>query len=120
MHTPFPHRSSADLHQVGEYTHGVLLAGSPGGFSGSAAARPVTLRAGLPREVSGGVRLAGDRGRLTEPGRFPCRSPRSPCRASPSSEEHTSELQSLMRLSYAVFCLKKKKKTTHTPHTQQN
>src|SRR3546814_7229239 len=30
------------------------------------------------------------------------------------SEEHTSELQSLMRISYAVFCLKKKK-TTSTP-----
>src|SRR3546814_778195 len=30
------------------------------------------------------------------------------------SEEHTSELQSLMRISYAVFCLKKKNKTTHT------
>src|SRR3546814_3669502 len=29
------------------------------------------------------------------------------------SEEHTSELQSLMRISYAVFCLKKKKKNTH-------
>src|SRR3546814_10120127 len=29
----------------------------------------------------------------------------------PKSEEHTSELQSLMRISYAVFCLKKKKKT---------
>src|SRR3546814_2606336 len=28
------------------------------------------------------------------------------------SEEHTSELQSLMRISYAVFCLKKKKKIT--------
>src|SRR3546814_9027365 len=28
------------------------------------------------------------------------------------SEEHTSELQSLMRISYAVFCLKKKKITT--------
>src|SRR3546814_5490658 len=28
------------------------------------------------------------------------------------SEEHTSELQSLMRISYAVFCLKKKKKTS--------
>src|SRR3546814_2849367 len=28
------------------------------------------------------------------------------------SEEHTSELQSLMRISYGVFCLKKKKKTT--------
>src|SRR3546814_3990791 len=30
------------------------------------------------------------------------------------SEEHTSELQSLMRTSYAVFCLKKKKKTKKT------
>src|SRR3546814_9280253 len=30
------------------------------------------------------------------------------------SEEHTSELQSLMRISYAVFCLKKKKKKEHT------
>src|SRR3546814_9728387 len=29
------------------------------------------------------------------------------------SEEHTSELQSLMRISYAVFCLKKKNKHTH-------
>src|SRR3546814_2354262 len=29
------------------------------------------------------------------------------------SEEHTSELQSLMRISYAVFCLKKKKTTIH-------
>src|SRR3546814_5075032 len=44
-----------------------------------------------------------------------------PCRGTPKgeflgshnerrSEEHTSELQSLMRISYAVFCLKKKKK----------
>src|SRR3546814_6753587 len=30
------------------------------------------------------------------------------------SEEHTSELQSLMRISYAVFCLKKKKNKQHT------
>src|SRR3546814_8669543 len=48
--------------------------------------------------------LAGDR-------------PLHPLRAAPlpdrtgRSEEHTSELQSLMRISYAVFCLKKKKKT---------
>src|SRR3546814_7842533 len=33
------------------------------------------------------------------------------------SEEHTSELQSLMRISYAVFCLKKKKKTYHRDNT---
>src|SRR3546814_10522952 len=34
------------------------------------------------------------------------------------SEEHTSELQSLMRISYAVFCLKKKKNRQY--HTTQN
>src|SRR3546814_8111725 len=38
---------------------------------------------------------------------------RSPLR----SEEHTSELQSLMRISYAVFCLKKKKITSHKHYT---
>src|SRR3546814_4383630 len=32
------------------------------------------------------------------------------------SEEHTSELQSLMRISYAVFCLKKKNKINHNSH----
>src|SRR3546814_19509988 len=48
--------------------------------------------------------------RLAPNSRRPCR----PCRRKPStrtvgrSEEHTSELQSLMRISYAVFCLKKK------------
>src|SRR3546814_1181642 len=41
------------------------------------------------------------------------------------SEEHTSELQSLMRISYAVFCLKKKKHTilkdtTYEIHTDKN
>src|SRR3546814_9042185 len=38
------------------------------------------------------------------------------------SEEHTSELQSLMRISYAVFCLKKKKnqKPVRTTHTHTN
>src|SRR3546814_10649822 len=43
------------------------------------------------------------------------------------SEEHTSELQSLMRISYAVFCLKKKKLIlqnitlhTHLPHVSDN
>src|SRR3546814_5262037 len=33
------------------------------------------------------------------------------------SEEHTSELQSLMRISYAVFCLKKKKTTNKKTHS---
>src|SRR3546814_3366376 len=35
---------------------------------------------------------------------------------SPRSEEHTSELQSLMRISYAVFCLKKKKTIRSRTH----
>src|SRR3546814_7949703 len=35
--------------------------------------------------------------------------PDVPVSKKPRSEEHTSELQSLMRISYAVFCLKKKK-----------
>src|SRR3546814_3382541 len=35
------------------------------------------------------------------------------------SEEHTSELQSLMRISYAVFCLKKKKKNNTNYHTER-
>src|SRR3546814_10671436 len=39
-------------------------------------------------------------------------SPTRWARTSTRSEEHTSELQSLMRLSYAVFCLKQKNKTT--------
>src|SRR3546814_8952057 len=36
------------------------------------------------------------------------------------SEEHTSELQSLMRISYAVFCLKKKKEATPALETQKD
>src|SRR3546814_4444242 len=35
------------------------------------------------------------------------------------SEEHTSELQSLMRISYAVFCLKKKKSKTQQSYTKK-
>src|SRR3546814_9707388 len=54
------------------------------------------------------------------PARSPA--PTAPARAPHSvyrrSEEHTSELQSLMRISYAVFCLKKKKQLQTT--TQSN
>src|SRR3546814_5228787 len=47
----------------------------------------------------------------------PMPSPRI-ARTAARSEEHTSELQSLMRISYAVFCLKKKTHTHYTPKTQ--
>src|SRR3546814_8899936 len=71
----------------------------------------------VPRRVGEGRLLAarvGDRGEESGPGRVapveglrPAEWP-APVRR---SEEHTSELQSLMRISYAVFCLKKKKQT---------
>src|SRR3546814_16129283 len=47
------------------------------------------------------------------PARCPRRRCRRTARSSRRSEEHTSELQSLMRISYAVFCLKKKNRTSY-------
>src|SRR3546814_5234570 len=47
------------------------------------------------------------------------REPQAAWRCAVRSEEHTSELQSLMRISYAVFCLKKKKKHNKTKHDTQ-
>src|SRR3546814_1933858 len=43
---------------------------------------------------------------------------RQPVRGAQRSEEHTSELQSLMRNSYAVFCLKKKKQLYYNTYTK--
>src|SRR3546814_5896347 len=55
--------------------------------------------------------LRGDAARGGAPRGRPAAGPRRPPHLSPArrSEEHTSELQSLMRISYDVFCLKKKK-----------
>src|SRR3546814_9254504 len=63
------------------------------------------------RRPEGGWRRQG--GRAAEPGGGqPYRTGLlAPARKALRSEEHTSELQSLMRSSYAVFCLKKKTKT---------
>src|SRR3546814_18543108 len=55
---------------------------------------------------AGGVEQGGDRRRARQDLEILLRRARS--------EEHTSELQSLMRISYAVFCLKKKQKTQKT------
>src|SRR3546814_17106393 len=57
-----------------------------------------------------GARRAGDLARMAELqyGKIP--ELEKKLEQTPRSEEHTSELQSLMRISYAVFCLKKKKK----------
>src|SRR3546814_9574472 len=68
------------------------------------------------------ARNGGRAGTVADPGRarFKRRSDRRrrPHAGPARSEEHTSELQSLMRISYAVFCLKKKKTTRQrAPHT---
>src|SRR3546814_4335072 len=69
----------------------------------------------LFRSPGPGVRLREGTAR-TPPNRSP-----SPSPLAGRSEEHTSELQSLMRISYAVFCLKKKKHNqSYNPHTKQS
>src|SRR3546814_8039375 len=92
-------------------------------------------RAGVPLPVAPGAATERDwvnqrdpsssstSSATTSPGRAKAScTPHSGQRASPStsgdwlaprSEEHTSELQSLMRISYAVFCLKKKKNNNY-------
>src|SRR3546814_10811353 len=72
-----------------------------------------------PRSTSWSAR-AGRRKRRTPRSRPWKRTRRSAAFAPVRSEEHTSELQSLMRISYAVFCLKKKKKQeAHIIHPKQ-
>src|SRR3546814_6476371 len=57
-------------------------------------------------------------GTSSSPDPSSCASINSTATATSRSEEHTSELQSLMRISYAVFCLKKKKKIHNVTYTQ--
>src|SRR3546814_9391802 len=61
------------------------------------------------RTADGCGRLSGRRLTKQEKQRLQAGKRAAPARRGRRSEEHTSELQSLMRISYAVFCLKKKK-----------
>src|SRR3546814_7808191 len=71
---------------------------------------PARRRDRADREQS--VRAGKRQGKSVGPHRGRGRGRRQPLAR--RSEEHTSELQSLMRISYAVFCLKKKKPTKQT------
>src|SRR3546814_2198105 len=76
--------------------------------SDAARPRPAAVRA----RASSGRPMPWRRAPHSEPPRGQsAASPRSDSLYAGRSEEHTSELQSLMRISYAVFCLKKKKIT---------
>src|SRR3546814_6564395 len=76
--------------------------------------------------VRGARRDAAAGGARRDSGAGPLSWPRAGARAvlfGPArrrSEEHTSELQSLMRISYAVFCLKKKKYTIRQKQSKQH
>src|SRR3546814_1824346 len=85
------------------------IGAAPCGDFGSYHAEPIDPRSGMPEPAVFTfpygilVNKAGERFTDEAPGR---------------SEEHTSELQSLMRISYAVFCLKKKIKTKRKTDTR--
>src|SRR3546814_4216984 len=66
----------------------------------------------------GGLCRRGDEARPHRPDRRCGSSDRYRAFRPARSEEHTSELQSLMRISYAVFCLKKKKQKEHNRYTR--
>src|SRR3546814_10179844 len=87
--------------------------GSPDGALPLQARQPAS--SGLhaaPRHLrAAGDRGAADRGGEDRAGHRLAQAAALRLPAGPRSEEHTSELQSLMRISYAVFCLKKKKNT---------
>src|SRR3546814_9059585 len=84
--------------------------------------RAISLRSVIPASFSGDINVVGWAGGPRRPEKMPGHNRAEGIPADganygnagprgrlPRSEEHTSEIQSLMRISYAVFCLKKKK-----------
>src|SRR3546814_9025953 len=111
MSAPFE-PSASDLPPLPAQVHEPFLNASHGPWIESPVRAPIWRPGDLPAIPFGGSSDEQD-GSLF-PGAWPGRGPgsdqadfRSPVRRQ-RSEEHTSELQSLMRISYAVFCLKKK------------
>src|SRR3546814_6631562 len=91
---------------VGRQLAQVVAVDRPGADAGLARRRHVARIGGIDACIAVGREEIGEVGA--------CRLDRTPvddaiARVDRRSEEHTSELQSLMRISYAVFCLKKKK-----------
>src|SRR3546814_4893211 len=93
-------------HDAGPREHDARAAGT---------ARPQLRALAAERPAGRGRESAGRQPRrLAAPGAAP------PAARRPRSEEHTSELQSLMRISYAVFCLKKKKTKLQTSYNENH
>src|SRR3546814_981016 len=86
--------------------------------SASVAGSPISSYSASLNDSHHGGMLSSVRTQFMTPKMLTPASNTSGSNASARSEEHTSELQSLMRISYAVFCLKKKKKKHH--HTTKH
>src|SRR3546814_9375020 len=112
-----PTRRSSDLVRLGDHGKALArpahrqLAGEAADALDALAGEHGNIDAGLQRQAQ--VRAPADAGVLA----LRVLAHDDPVDLAARSEEHTSELQSLMRISYAVFCLKKKKKTEQ--HKQQ-
>src|SRR3546814_8150139 len=103
------------------------LGSPPRAYGAAPAVRGAQLSPGAVRKGDAALsvvpRRRADRRRSADPSRFPglCLGHGAPVlgdAAARRSEEHTSELQSLMRNSYAVFCLKKKTKKHKQTYTR--
>src|SRR3546814_6648678 len=107
---PHPHEPHAN--RTGTVTSGILMGPESGGFPG--------VRGSDPHKTIGNPILPARRLRSHRAGGYPHKTIENPIlllygpeASEPArSEEHTSELQSLMRISYAVFFLKNKKNKT--------
>src|SRR3546814_4476045 len=101
---------------VDRFHHPVATAPPDQSYPGGRA-RPIALNPGVPGQglqIPRPPHQAAERATPFSSIRL-CSSPASNISIMMSSEEHTSELQSLTRISYAVFCLKKK--ITHIHNT---
>src|SRR3546814_4340046 len=115
---PSPHPSSSATIPISEEGRWPSEAHHREALSRPRAMKPVSSASDLPCQWSQHGKSAAScwssRPGSTSIGRYPAKSERYSRR----SEEHTSELQSLMRISYAVFCLKKKKTTKLQRHNK--
>src|SRR3546814_3243582 len=103
---------SSDLHlPAGDYRCRTIKVGARTGTLGYIAYSWFRCRVDAGQGAASLTKLTGSQrpvGRI-----FPDNAKRQIFLGTLRSEEHTSELQSLMRISYAVFCLKKKNQITH-------
>src|SRR3546814_4846530 len=109
--------------RISDWSSDVCSSDLPAVAGGDGTAVPAVLQDGEGHRVPGHRRHPADRqfrldARPSDHHRGDLRRhPGAHPRALRRSEEHTSELQSLMRSSYAVFCLKKKNNTTTNTYT---